>query len=145
MKTSPTESVVKEWISELPFTQQALLMLSLRGPDGVEKYSGAKFILYFIRDVILKAAYPYDGKFEKGGFMRSDYENFSTVADAFFDDLDAYPMHFLMHFIHAAEVIGYHHPDDKIRNHWFNFYCFACECLHMKPENQYELNQRLKK
>lgn len=144
MKTKPRESVVKEWVSDLPFTQQALLMLSLRGPDGVPKHSPAKYLLYYIRDVVLHAAYPYDGEFEKCGFMRADYENFRDAVNAFFDDLDQYPMHFIMHLIHAAEVVGYAHPDEEIRNHWFTFYCYGCKCLHMTPETQYDLYERLK-
>jgi hypothetical protein len=145
MKNLSKQSVVKDWVLELPFTQQALLMLSLRGPDGCSKYTPAKYICYFIRDVILHAAYPsYDGSFEPGGFMRNDYDNFAVEVDRFFEDIDGYPMHFLMHLIHASEVIAYNHPDELIRNNWLKFYLVACNNLHMHPETQKELIARLK-
>lgn len=145
MKQHDKESVLHDWVTELPFTQQALLMLSMRGPDGLPKNTAAKWLLYYMRDAICKPAYEYDGLFYPSGFMRHDYDNFTEVAQAFFESVDEYPLHFILHLIHAAEVVGYSHPDEKIRNHWFDFYCYACESFHMHPETRTELFQRLKK
>lgn len=144
MKTDRKQSVIKEWMLDLPFTQQALLMLSLRGADGMSKYNAAKDMIHFMRDVVLNAAYEdYNG--EPEGFMRADYENFDRVAKSFFNDTDAYPMHFLMHLIHAAEVVGYNHPDSYISSAWLYFYQYACKSFHMNPETAYQLNNRLSK
>jgi hypothetical protein len=143
MKTENKQSVIKDWVSELPFTQQALLMLSLRGADGMGKYNTAKEIVHYMRDVILHAAYPnYNGKPE--GFMRGDYENWETIVKSFFIDVDAYPLHFYLHLIHAAEVVGYNHPDEEIAQCWLSFYLYACKRLHMNPETITGLNERLK-
>lgn len=142
MKTEKKQSVIKEWVSELPFTQQALLMLALRGADGMPKHNTAKNVVHYLRDVILHAAYPdYDGTPE--GFMRADYENFGLVVKMFWGDTDAYPMHFLMHLIHAAEVVGYNHPNKTMRGQWLAFYELACKNLHMNPESKRQLNSRL--
>lgn len=144
MKTQKKQSVIKEWVSELPFTQQALLMLSLRGADGMPKYNSAKDVVHYMRDVILFPAYPnYTG--EPEGFMRADYNQWNAVVNAFFNDTDAYPMHFLMHLIHSAEVVGYNHPDETIRVCWLSFYEYACQCFHMNPETKDQLNNRLSK
>jgi len=141
MKADNKESVIHDWVSNLPFTQQALLMLSLRGPDGLPKHNTAKQIVYYLRGLILKPAYPdFEGK---DGFMCTKYGSFTDAAVDFWKDTDAYPMHFLMHIVHAAEVIGYNHPDETIRNHWFTFYANACKNLHMTPETMGELNNRL--
>ena len=144
MKTKTKQSVVKDWVSDLPFTQQALLMLSLRGADGMPKHNSAKDVVHFMRDVILHPAYSgYIGYPE--GFMRADYDSFQVIVNNFFKDTDSYPMHFLMHLIHAAEVVGYNHPDKKIRTYWLSFYEYACKSFHMNPESKRQLNSRLSK
>lgn len=144
MKTQSNQSAVKEWLSDLPFTQQALLMLSLRGADGMPKHNFGKDLLHYMRDVVLNAAYPgYDGSPE--GFMRSDYDNFIDIVYLFFKDMDSYPMHFLMHLIHAGEVIAFNHPNQVISEHWHYFYNQACKNFHMNPETKDQLNERLSK
>lgn len=165
MKKENSESVLQFWVTFLPFTQQALLMLALRGPDGLPKHTSAKKILHYLRGVVIKPAYP-DFHLEDG-FMCIDYgENqnneivgikdpsvnelrpfgwkFNKVAKHFFADVDSLPHHFLMHLIHAAEVIGYNHPDADIASVWCQFYGEACLSFHMIPESKRELNQRLK-
>ncbi len=152
MKKSDNESVLHDWINELPFTQQALLLLSLRGPDGIEKHSTAKNMLYYMRGVILKPAYEewiggvnaetYTGR---DGFMCTDYTLFEQDSKDFFSDLDKYPMHFLMHLIHAAEVIAYQHPDEEISRHWHYFYEKSCDSFHMNIETRSQFNNRLNK
>lgn len=144
MKTEPKQSAIKEWVFDLPFTQQALLMLALRGPDGLPKNTAAKNVVHFIRGVVLNAAYDnYTG--EPEGFMRADYDNFMPCVHEMFNDMDAYPMHFLMHLIHAGEVIGYNHPDPTISGLWSHFYNVACHNFHMQPETKEKLNKRLSK
>lgn len=142
------KSVVKDWVKELPLTQQAVLLLALRGPDGMAKQTGIKPMLHYLRGTVLHAAYPdYDETAEgkSGDFMRGDYEHFNSNAGLFYADIDAYPMHFLMHLIHAAEIIGYHFPILVVRNYWKDFYYYFCKQLHMTPETKEQLNDRLAK
>lgn len=154
MKKHDNESVLHDWVCALPFTQQALLILALRGPDGLPKESTAKCILHFMRGVVLKPAYPsFDGSCD--GFMRTNYTvnilqtppeqlPWDVAMKRFFKDTDQYPMHFLMHLFHAAEVIAYNHPLENIRHYWWHFYMLACNSLHMVPETKEHLNERLK-
>lgn len=147
MKQSANESVVHDWVTTLPFTQQALLMLALRGPDGSPKHSSAKRMLYYLRGIILKPAYPnFNGGLD--GFMTTDYSFFNSDGDKFFSDTDSYPMHFLMHLFHAAEVVGYNYPEQtekelEIKTYWLHFYEYACKCFHMSPESKEQLFKRL--
>jgi hypothetical protein len=141
MKTTAKESVLMDWVTELPFMQQALLLLALRGPDGIEKYNTAKNIIRYMRSTVLKPAGEYDGN--QDGFMWKDWTNFFEYGNSFFYNTDQYPMHFLMHMIHAAEVIGYNHPDPGMRMYWEWFYFKACESYHMNPETKDQLNKRL--
>lgn len=144
------KSVLQDWVCELPFMQQALLCVALRGPDGVSKFCGAKDILRFMRGAIFKPADPtYNGNSDS--FMWMDYRDapFDKVStwqksfNGFFSDVDFYPHHFLMHLFHAAEVIGYQHPDSFIAECWNNFYLKACKSLHMNPETILQMDERI--
>jgi hypothetical protein len=163
MKTEPKESVLQDWVTTLPFMQQALLMLATRGPDGLPKHTPAKHILHYLRGLVIKPAHP-DFK-ENDGFMNIDYGEptcaqqsynngpdiiyefgwkFDIIATQFFEDVDSYPLHFYMHLVHASEVIGYHYPEPGIANCWYSFYCSACSNFHMNPETREQLAERLK-
>lgn len=147
MKTQLVQSVVKEWVSALPFTQQAVLLCALRGPDGLPKFTAAKDICFYLRGAVLHAAMPEydkDKSYTGSGFMREDYKNFDQRAEVFFCDTDAYPMHFLMHLMHAAQIIGYKHPDEEIRNAWNYFYTYFVHCLHLRLESEGDMDERLK-
>ena len=141
-KVKERESVLEEWVEELPFTQQALLLLATRGADGMPKYNAAKQMVYYLRGVVLKAAYP-DFYLMDGFMSKRIDESFDKSIDDFFRDTDTYPMHFLMHLIHAYEVVGYSHPDEQTRFWFYKFYSKACKAFHMNPETKEELNKRL--
>lgn len=145
MKQQAKESVIHDWVSELPFTQQAVLMVAMRGPDGLSKDNLAKPIVFYMRHAVMKPAYPYKDNepYKPGNFMCCDFDNFSYNANALLENHDDMPHHFLMHIIHAAEIIGYKHPDPIIRG-WFNLlYRRFCESFHMHPESFASLDKRL--
>jgi len=48
-----------------------------------------------------------------------------------------------MHVVHAAEIIGYKHPDVNIREQWLQFYLDCCRDLHMNPETAEHMEKRL--
>lgn len=139
------KSVLQDWVCDLPFMQQALLCVALRGPDGMSKNCAAKYILRFMRGVVLKPADPdYSGNSDS--FMWTDYElddSWRISVIDFYSDHDAYPHHFIMHLIHAAEVIGYQHPDSKIAAYWNDFYLKGCRSMHMNPETILQMDERI--
>lgn len=157
-KTNSKESVVHDWVSELPFMQQALLFTALRGPDGSPKDCPAKDMVKFLRAAVLKPAMMTGGVWTDWKPMPSDsfmfgmYDGKSYMSDGVFDryrveffkDTDSYPMHFLMHLIHAAQVIAYKHPDVSIRTAWLNFYKHACLSLHMDEETEADMDTRMR-
>lgn len=165
MKKESRESVLHDWVCDLPFTQQALLMLATRGPDSLPKDTPAKEILHYLRGAIIKPAY-FDF-YKEDGFMNIDYgevtyeqdhynndtdiiyQNFGwrfvECGDEFFRHVDELPHHFYMHIIHAAEVLGYKFPDERVMRCWYDFYGCACKSFHMNPETLEQLDQRLKK
>lgn len=141
-KIKKTESVLHDWVHELPFQMQALLMTGMRGPDGCAKHNAAKSIVRFLRGAVCKPAGKWSG-LNDNDFMWGDYRDFPTWARTFFDDQDVYPHHFMMHLIHCAEVIGYKHPDKSKATAWEWFYVKSCKALHMTPETCEVMDKRL--
>jgi hypothetical protein len=136
------ESVLHEWVTELPFQMQALLLTAMRGPDNSTKHCPAKQIVRYLRGAVLKPAGIWEG-FNDNDFMWGDYSLFKFSIDTFFHSPDEYPHHFLMHLIHASEVVGCYHPEAEKQTWWTVFYMMACNALHMNPESQHQLEQRL--
>lgn len=124
----------------LPIRMQSTMILSLRGPDACAKHNTAKELLRQLRSVVLVPAFP--GTMDSFMGDQKGYTDISIV-NAFLDDHDEYPHHWLMHFVHAVEIVGQFHPDDRIREFWWQLYLFLCQAFHMHPENIEELHRRL--
>lgn len=60
--------------------------------------------------------------------------------EKFVNQLDHYQMHWLMHFLHAVEIVGYHHPHAELRAWWHDLYLTIVDALHLRPES-FEDNQ----
>ena len=63
-------SVLNDWVHDLPYMQQSVLLSAIRNADGIEKFHPQKQILKFYRRCVLKSA--FDGRemltaYEKGG------------------------------------------------------------------------------
>lgn len=144
MKTYKSESVLHDWVHELPFQQQALLMTGMRGPDGLDKHNAAKIIVRYLRGCVLKPAGDWNG-LNNNDFMWADYSVglFDRYTHDFWSDHDHYPHHFIMHLLHCCEVVGYKHPITHIRNSFLNFYCKGCRSFHMTPETAEQMDNRL--
>lgn len=142
MKYLTKESVIHEWVSELTFQQQALLMTAMRGPDAQPKHCTAKAIVRYLRGVVLRPAGGWSGR-NDNDFMWGDWDVFREYMKAFWNDHDQYPHHFIMHLIHCAEVVGYKHPEQHIRVYWHRFYLEACKSFHMNPETEEGMDKRL--
>lgn len=141
-KVKHSESALHDWVHELTFQQQALLMTGMRGPDGCNKHNAAKAIVRFLRGAICKPAGNWSGM-NDNDFMWGDYSVFRTWTKSFFDDPDGYPHHFIMHLVHCAEVLGYKHPVQEASQCWLFFYSKACSAFHMRHETEAQMDQRL--
>lgn len=62
---------------------------------------------------------------------------------AYIASLDEVPHHYQLHFLHAAEIVGYKHPDELIRSWWAAVYSRLCRDMHLYPETEYDLDRRL--
>ena len=140
--------VIQEWVQELPLMQQTVLLTAIRGPDGISKEHPAKEVLRWFRRCILLAAFerkPLLSPYLPGGgsFTGPATRSLDDIANAYFKAVDELPHHFQMHLMHAAEIIGYKHPDRLIGDWWLRFYLYYVNALHLRPETEVQLDRRL--
>lgn len=100
-KTKKSESVLHDWVHELPFQMQALLLTAVRGPDENNKHNTAKAIVRYFRGSVIKPAGKWYGR-NDNDFMWGEYDLFAVHMNNFWDDHDEYSHHFIMHLSHCA-------------------------------------------
>lgn len=152
------QPVLQDWVMELPFMQQTVLLTAIRGPDGVAKEHPAKALVRFLRRCILISAFdnkallnpyhPGGGSFTGPsipGVPVGDKweEHMVSVAKAFIGSQDSLPLHYYLHVLHAIEIVGYKHSDIRVANFWHHIYFVMAHDLHLCVESQDNLNRRL--
>lgn len=152
------KSVTQDWIHALPLMQQTVLLTAIRGPDGLPKYGSVKMLLRWFRRCTLLSAMdgkvldnPFDvngGSFTgpsiPGGWSIDPWEvGMDKHVAAYLRDLDAIPHHFQMHFMHAAQIVGFKHSDGRIRAWWGALYARLVNDMHLHPETIEEMDDRL--
>jgi hypothetical protein len=126
-------SVLRQWVMELPLREQGGLLVALRGCDLTPKYpldSLERKLVAAIRYDVMNPADSREVDFP-GAFMVSrppGREEFKL------SKFGHYPQHWVMHIVHAIEILGYRHPDLDTREHWRWLYYQSCHSLHMLPE-----------
>ena len=133
--------VVLGWVSKCTLKQQTVLLSAIRGCDGVAKNDISKKFVRKYRNVILKDAAPLPEKSEVSFMMDAVTDEDIKI---FLKQPDVYPLHWLMHFIHAIEIIGYNHPDSEVSSFWLTLYMDMCNMLHVNPESKEQNDERLK-
>lgn len=151
-------SVLQPWVEDLTLMQQSVLLGAIRGPDGIAKYSAAKYLLRWYRRCILISAFDRVALTTPSDQRGGSFTGPSTSSDAdtgdwwvkmephieeYLRQFDSYPSHYTKHFMMACEIVGYKHPDEGIRNWWHQLYIRLVKDLHLKPETHEELDYRL--
>lgn len=136
------KSVLQDWVMELGLRHQGVLLSACRGCDTAPKNDSSKNITRAIRGVLLNA---HSGDAKKAQTYIEHVETAELIQrfNLFRKNLDHYPHHYVMHFIHTCEIIGYKHHDAETRKVWTGFYLKFCDGLHMNPESESELDKRL--
>lgn len=143
------KSVLQNWVQELSFMQQSVLIAAIRAPDGLRKDHPIKVIMRWYRRCTLISA--FDNKaildpYVKGGgsFTGPLTENeFKNARQTYLKHIDEMPHHFQLHMMHAAEIIGYKHSDIEIRKWWNEFYLMIVNDAHLFPEPKNDMDKRL--
>lgn len=142
-------SVQPDWARRLPIQQQSVLPHPARGPDGMRKHHPAKDVIRAYRACVLhaaSAARPLRVSEEGDSFMSAHHlrpETWGDTQRAFFEHVDEIPHHYLLHLLHGAEILAYHHPSQFIRRQWGTFYLAGCEDMHLPCETRETMDARL--
>ena len=138
------KSIVRSWACRLTLRQQATLLSAIRGCDGAPRDDPSKEILRYLRFCVLEPSEkPGTGAFERSTFMRSDAPY--DVARAFVASMDHYPLHFVTHLMHAAQVIAYESHAREAAKFFGELYATMCAALHVWPEDILGMRERLRR
>ncbi len=134
------KSILQTWVMELGLRHQGVLLTAVRGCDTVHRDDPVKLIARALRGEMLE---PHCGDITKSASFMHQYssDQLLLLMEAFAKSFDHYPLHYVIHLIHAAEIVGYYHPTRADR--WGQFYVRMCSKLHMTPETKTELDHRL--
>lgn len=138
----PPTGVLQEWVAKLGLRQQGVLLTVIRGCDTAPKEDVSKDLSRAIRGVLLNThcANPEESS---SYIQHVDLDEMMRRMNNFADSFDQYPTHFVLHILHAAEVIAYYHSDPRIGTVFNSFYLIMCNRMHVKPEMRVELAYRL--
>ena len=141
-------SVVQDWVAEFcTWKQQTVLLASFRGCDGLPKHDQSKVFTKKMRRTLLKNADESSTFFSAVSVFDLTPENREPIDDFFIDcsrgSMDAYPVHWFLHFLQAAEIIAYKCPFDSVRDYWAYFYTTGVKAMHLNPETESQLDERL--
>lgn len=129
-------NVVQDWVGGMTLKQQTVVLSAIRGCDGAPKNDISKPFVRSLRALVLKNA--VEGECS---FMEAEISDEEIAV--FVKSLDPYPMHWLLHFTHAVECVGYGHPDPATAAWWMQLYFKICDALHMHPETRDGWQHRL--
>lgn len=140
-------SVLNDWVAELSFMQQSVLLSNVRNSDGIPKFHKQKPLIRWYRRCVLKSA--FDGRELRyadepgGGSFTGPVDDLKKALDDFIDSRDEMSLHYYAHAMHAFEIIGYKHPEPTIAQFWFGAYERMAHALHLWPETEEQLDKRL--
>jgi len=139
------KSVLQDWVMELPLREQGTLLTGVRGCDDEPKLwtsrgvadSPGRRLTAFIRWCFMNPADPREVDIPGAFFQSSPPSPFKP------SEFGHLPQHWYSHAMHSLEVIAYGHPDTHIQSTAFRLYEAMVRNLHLWPERQYEMVERL--
>lgn len=144
------KSALQDWTIRLTIMQQSVLMSAVRGPDGIRKDHPVKVLCRWFRRSILISAFegkPILDPYTKGGGSFTGpldvSKSIHDYIDIYLRHVDELPHHFQLHLMHAAEIVGYKHPDEMVRKFWHTFYLRVVNDAHLMPESEEAMDKRL--
>lgn len=124
--------ILRPWVAALGLREQGVLVVSTRGCDSAPKFpldSPERRLTAALRWSIL---IPFDERevdSAPGCFMMA-----TPPMDLKIAMLEHYPMHWVMHVVHAMEALMYRMPDKVTADEWGVLYLRSVKSLHLQPE-----------
>ena len=146
MSRAAQNSVLQEWVMNLPLRYQGTLLTAVRGCDSESKtwtktgvaYSPGRRLTAFIRWCFMNPADPREVDYEEGAFFMS------TPPDPFKpSEFGHLPQHWYSHAMHALEIIGHCHPDFQVKSKAYEMYVAMVKNMHLNPESANQQKHRL--
>lgn len=132
-------NILQDWTTKLGLRHQGVLVSAIRGCHGLPKDDPSKALARCIRYALLHSFSDKPSSFiENVEDMELKRRMLAVLSSH-----DQYPVHYIMHLLHAAEIVGYKHPDNNVRARWEWFYCNLSKCFHLNPETEEQLDDRL--
>ena len=149
--------VTQSWTHKLTIMQQSVLIAAVRGPDGIHKNHVSKLLCRWLRRCVLRLAFTDEiltnpvslggGSFTGPSVQEHPNRDWQSSMDVVITDylstVDEIPHHFQLHFMHAAEILGYKHPDEAIGSWWRHTYYKLANDMHLAPESEAVMDVRL--
>jgi hypothetical protein len=140
-------SVLQPWVEELTGMQQSVLLSSIRAPDGLHKGHPAKYLWRWLRRCVLYCSFGHviltSPTQPGGGNFTGPVRDADEAMRDYFYHVDEVPHHAHLHLMHAAEILGYKHPDERTRSWWHKVYTEAANDMHLDIENEGQMDYRL--
>ena len=133
------KSVLQDWVMEIGLRHQGVLMSAVRGCDTLPKHHVMKTITRALRCDTLVSFSPNPSSF----FKPVSHEQFVDLLPAVREGIDELPYHYVVRLLHAAQVLGFHHPLIERRTCWNMLYLSIVKWMHLNPETSAELDARL--
>lgn len=132
-----SKCILQDWVMEhCTLRMQGALISAVCGCAGVPKEDVSKKLVRTLRGTILNSPVDYSTKFLAVCATGEDLA-------VFLKQPDQYQLHWLIHFMHAAEVIAYMHPEPMTALFWENVYYCMCNMLHVNHETIIQFKHRL--
>lgn len=132
-------SIIQDWAAKLHLRCQGVLVSSIRGCDTVAKEHPTKDLARVYRSLVLVAAAKKPSSFIDFVDLRETERRMNAVLS----DVDPLPHHYVMHMTHSAQIVGLRHSDEGVRHLWTWFYEQMCRGLHVTPETEERMMERL--
>lgn len=139
-------SVLQDWVMNLPLREQGTLLTAVRGCDTEPKvwtsrgvaYSPGRRLTAFIRWCFMNPADPREVDREEGTFFQSKPpEPFKP------SEFGHLPQHWYSHAMHALAVIGNRCPNSDVAATAFRLYYEMVHNMHLEIEGRSDMIARL--
>jgi hypothetical protein len=154
-------NATQSWLTGLTIMQQSALLSAIRGPDCADPGS-VKPIVKWLRRCVLVSAFdretlntpidPRGGAFTGASYVpnleadlaRMQYwePEMDRLVDRYVHDQNFLPQHYTSHLLGAIEILGYKHPNQRIRQWWNKTYLKLVRKAHLNPESEDDLDRR---
>lgn len=139
------DSVLQDWVMELPLRYQGTLLTAVRGCDLEPKQwtsmgfsdSPGRRLTAFIRYCFMNPADPREVDIPGAFFQSTPPEKFKP------SEFGHLPLHWYTHVMHALEIIGNCHPEFTFAQEANQLYQSMVHGLHLNPESREQMFTRL--